>query len=69
MPNGYTAPGPTSATVTVTQDPSGRFSKLNNINFPIVLAPCTSSIGDFVWNDLNANGILTPRHPHNCVRL
>jgi len=64
VPTGYVVAGPSVQSVTLTRDPStGVLSKKGNLNFALALAPCTSSIGDYVWNDLNANGVQDAGEP------
>lgn len=64
VPVGYVVPGPASQLVTLTRNPAnGILSKENKLNFPLQLAPCTSTIGDFVWHDLNANGVQDAGEP------
>lgn len=64
VPTGYVVSGPSVQTVTLTRDPSnGALSKKGNLNFALALAPCTSSIGNFVWNDLNTNGVQDAGEP------
>ena len=64
VPSGYVVTGPSSAIVTITRDPgTGVLSKKGNLDFALGLAPCVSSIGDRVWNDLNANGIQDDGEP------
>jgi hypothetical protein len=43
--------------------PFGGVSKGNVYSTPPVSAGCTGEIGDFVWNDLNGNGIQDPGEP------
>ena len=40
-----------------------QLQKKQNLDFGLGLAPCTSSIGDRVWDDLNANGIQDAGEP------
>ena len=64
VPTGYVVAGPSVQSVTLTRDPStGVLSKKGNLNFALALAPCTSSIGDYVWNDLNVNGVQDAGEP------
>ena len=60
LPTGYVLAGPGSQVVSITREPSGVLSKKGNLNFALALEECTSSIGDLVWNDLNANGVQDP---------
>jgi serine-aspartate repeat-containing protein C/D/E len=63
LPTGYVLAGPASQVVSITREPSGVLSKKGSVNFALSLEECTSSIGDRVWNDLNANGVQDPGEP------
>jgi len=64
VPSGYVVTGPSSQSVTLTRDPlSGVLSKKGNLNFALGLAPCTSSIGNYVWNDLDQDGVQEAGEP------
>jgi hypothetical protein len=64
VPAGYVVSGPSSQVVTITRDPNtGVLSKKGNLNFALVLEACTSSIGDLVWNDLDADGVQDAGEP------
>ena len=63
VPSGYVVFGPSSRTVELTRDPTTGLPKIANVNFALTLAPCTSSIGNFVWDDRNANGIQDAGEP------
>jgi hypothetical protein len=62
VPTGYVVAGPSSYTVELTLS-GDKLSKKANLNLPLNLAPCTSSIGDYVWNDLDANGVQDAGEP------